>query len=77
MNEVVKRNIDRFPENFCFQLDFAEYKYILNLKSQIVTSTNIIQKHGGIRKLPFVFTGDGAAMLVTILKSKVLKYISR
>ncbi len=48
INQSVKRNIDRFPEDFYFQLTNEEYK---NLKFQFETS-----KHGGIRKNPYVFT---------------------
>ena len=49
INQTVKRNIDRFPEKFCFQLTSQEYEA---LKSQIATS-NI---RGGKQKLPYVFT---------------------
>jgi hypothetical protein len=62
LNQAVKRNIDRFPEDFMFQLNKNE---ALNLKSQIVTSS-----WGGIRKLPFVFTEQGVAMLSSVLNSK-------
>ena len=63
INQAVKRNQNKFPSDFCFQITKYEYE---NLKSQFVTSTNIIPKHGGIRKLPFVFTEDGVAMIATI-----------
>ncbi|MDO5569417.1 MAG: ORF6N domain-containing protein [bacterium] len=70
INQVVKRNINRFPESFCFQLTNEEY---LNLRSQIVTSSlkrnnNI---HGGIRYLPYVFTEHGIMMLSSLLKSDI------
>ena len=48
LNQAVKRNIKRFPEDFMFQLNNEEFT---NLMSQIVTSS-----WGGIRKLPYVFT---------------------
>jgi hypothetical protein len=51
LNEQVKRNIDRFPEDFMFQLTETEFE---NLKSQIATSS-----WGGRRKLPYVFTEHG------------------
>ena len=64
LNEAVKRNIERFPEDFMFQLTEEEWK-LFNLKSQFATSS-----WGGIRKLPYVFTEQGVAMLSGILKSK-------
>jgi ORF6N domain len=62
INQQVKRNISRFPENFMFQLDETEYE---NLKSQIVTSS-----WGGTRKLPYVFTEHGVLQLANILRSE-------
>lgn len=62
-NQAVKRNIDRFPEEFRFQLTENEF---LNLRSQIVTSR---VEHGGRRYLPYVFTEQGVAMLSAVLKS--------
>jgi hypothetical protein len=61
LNQQVKRNIKRFPEDFMFQLTEQEFH---NLKSQIVTSS-----WGGKRKLPYVFTEQGVAMLSGILNS--------
>lgn len=61
-NQAVKRNSERFPEDFSFQLSRDE---MLNLKSQIVTSS-----WGGARKLPYVFTEQGVAMLSGVLNSK-------
>lgn len=61
LNQQVKRNLKRFPEDFMFQLTDIEFD---NLKSQIVTSS-----WGGKRKLPFVFTEQGVAMLSGILNS--------
>jgi len=58
LNEQVKRNIERFPDDFMFQLTEEEYE---NLKSQIATSSS---KHGGRRYLPYVFTEQGLYMLV-------------
>ena len=64
INQAVKRNMDRFPEDFYFQLTKDEYD---NLKSQFVTSSN--NNHGGNRKLPYVFTEQGVAMLSSTLKT--------
>jgi len=52
LNEQVKRNIERFPDDFMFQLSENEYK---NLMSQFATSSS---EHGGIRKMPYVFTEE-------------------
>lgn len=62
LNEQVKRNIDRFPPDFMFQLTMEEFE---NLKSQFATSS-----WGGRRKLPYVFTEQGVAMLSGVLNSK-------
>ena len=64
LNQVVKRNIERFPSDFMFQLTKDELK---DWKSQIVISNKEIM---GIRNLPFVFTEQGVSMLSGILKSK-------
>lgn len=67
LNEQVKRNIERFPEDFMFQLTKEEYQQINcpNLKSQIATSS-----WGGTRKRPYAFTENGIAMLSSILRSE-------
>ena len=62
INEQVKRNKDRFQEDFMFQLTKEEF---MNLKSQIATS-----KWGGRRKAPYVFTEQGVSMLSSVLNSK-------
>lgn len=61
LNEQVKRNIDRFPEDFMFQLTETEFE---NLKSQIATSS-----WGGRRTLPYAFTEHGVLMLSSVLNS--------
>jgi phage regulator Rha-like protein len=77
MNQVVKRNIDRFPPEFMFQLTQTEYDNLRsqiatsNLKSQIVTSS-----WGGRRKLPFAFTEHGVIMLSSVLNSKIAAQIN-
>ena len=60
--QAVKRNEDRFPEDFMFQLSDVEFE---NLKSQFVTSS-----WGGVRKMPYAFTEQGVAMLSSVLRSK-------
>jgi hypothetical protein len=61
--QAVKRNIDRFPEDFMFQLSVSEFD---NLKSQFVTSS-----WGGMRRSrPYAFTEQGVAMLSSVLRSK-------
>lgn len=64
INEQVKRNQERFPESFCFQLTESEFE---NWKSQIATSNS---DKMGLRKIPYAFTEQGVAMLSSVLKSK-------
>ena len=80
LNQQVKRNIARFPEDFMFQLTTEEDVFLKsqiatsndvelaqeNLKSQIVTSS-----WGGKRKLPFAFTEQGIYMLATVLRGEL------
>lgn len=61
LNQAVKRNISRFPNDFMFELSKEEFD---NLTSQIVTSS-----WGGTRKLPSAFTEHGVMMLSSVLKS--------
>lgn len=65
LNEQVKRNIERFPEDFMFQLTKEEFE---NWKSQFATSNSIIM---GARKRSYAFTEQGVAMLSGILRSKI------
>ena len=67
INQVVKRNIERFPEEFCFQLTEEEYIF---LRSQSVTSKDNIGR-GGNRYLPYVFSEYGIIMLSGLLKSEI------
>lgn len=64
LNQAVKRNKERFPEDFMFQLDKLEFE---NWKSQFVTSNSYKM---GLRKPPFVFTEQGVAMLSSVLNSR-------
>ena len=91
LNEQVKRNIKRFPDDFMFQLTRMEAEYLVSqniipLGSQFVTlntknaknkkkianlkSQIVISRWGGTRKLPYVFTEQGVAMLSSVLKSE-------
>ena len=73
INRVVKRNIERFPEEFCFQLTEKEFQ---NLRCQFVTSSFEKQNYGGRRYLPYVFTEQGIAMLSALLKSEIAVKVS-
>ena len=73
INRVVKRNIERFPEEFCFQLMEKEFQ---NLRCQFVTSSFEKQNYGGRRYLPYVFTEQGIAMLSALLKSNIAIKVS-
>jgi hypothetical protein len=64
LNEQFRRNQDRFPEEFAFQLTTDEWE---NLRSQNAIS----RLHGGRRYLPWVFTEHGALMLASVLKSQI------
>jgi len=68
LNQAVRRNINRFPEDFMFQLTTKELE---NLISQIVISSLPAGKSGwgGQRKLPYAFTEQGVAMLSSVLNS--------
>jgi len=71
LNEQVKRNVLRFPNDFAFRLSPAEWKRIQadsnynNLKSQIATSS----LHGGLRKIPWAFTEYGVIQVASVLNS--------
>jgi len=71
INQAVKRNRERFPSDFYFQLNENEY---LNLKSQIGTAN--LNEHGGVRKMPYVFTEQGVAMLATVIRTDVASQVS-
>ena len=66
LNQALRRNKHRFPEDFAFQL---EAKELANLRSQIVTSS--LPTHGGRRFQPWVFTEHGVVMAASILNSAV------
>ena len=62
LKQAVRRNINRFPEDFMFELTEEEFE---SLRSQIVTSNR-----GGLRYMPFVFTEQGVAMLSSVLNNE-------
>ena len=79
LNQAVKRNLNRFPELFRFQLNDTEKKELVancdrfkNLRSQSVTS----RTHGGRRYLPYAFTEQGVAMLSSVLRSETAVKVS-
>ena len=66
LNQAVRRNLDRFPEDFMFMLTSSECKALeISMRSQFVTS-----KMGGNRYATLAFTEQGVAMLSTVLRSK-------
>ena len=70
LNQAVKRNIVRFPENFMFQLNDTEFE---NWRSQFVTSNS---DKMGLRRPPYAFTEQGVAMLSAVLKSDTAVRVS-
>ena len=73
LNQAVRRNKERFPEDFMFQLTEEEH-FTTSLKSQSVTSNDghltSKDRRGGRRYLPYAFTEQGIAMLSSVLRSK-------
>ena len=67
LNKAVKRNIRRFPPDFMFQLNQAEFE---QLKNDLIFQ-NGISSWGGTRKLPYAFTEEGVAMLSGVLHSEI------
>ena len=65
LNQAVKRNIDRFPDDFMFQLTRDEAEAVLRSRSQIVT----LKRGQNIKYLPYAFTEQGVAMLSSVLRS--------
>lgn len=70
LNQAVKRNIQRFPKSFCFQLSSKEYEI---WRSQFVTSKS---DRLGLRRPPYAFTEQGVAMLSAVLKSQTAIQVS-
>ena len=68
LKQAVRRNIDRFPEDFMFEV--TEYEYnslIISLRSQFVISND----RGGRRYMPYAFTEHGTIMLASLLRSEI------
>lgn len=87
INLAVRRNKERFPENFCFQLSEDEVENMWSqiatalektesLRLQIATSSLKKDKYGGRRYLPHVFTEQGIAMLSGLLKNNIAIQVS-
>ncbi len=66
LNQAVKRNLDRFPDDFMFQLSEDELKHL----------RSSMESHGGQRHTPFVFSENGVAMLSSVLSSKTAIHIN-
>ncbi len=74
INKAVKRNIDRFPEDFCFQLTEMEFQ---NLRFQFGTLNKKVNNGEVTRKyLPYVFTEQGISMLSGVLKNEIAIKVS-
>ena len=73
INKAMKRNINRFPEDFCFQLTEKEVE---NLRFQIGTSSLNKENYGGRRYLPYVYTEQGISMLAGVLKNEIAIQVS-
>ena len=69
LNKAVKRNIERFPEDFMFQLTKEEY-------DALIFQFGISKSRGGNRKIPYVFTEQGVSMLSSVLKTDIAAKIS-
>ncbi len=65
LNQAVRRNLSRFPNDFMFQLSYSEYT---TLKTQ--HSSSKTTSHGGLRTMPYAFTENGIAMLSSVLNSE-------
>lgn len=70
LNQAVKRNIDRFPGDFLFQISTEEWVVLKTQNSNSSQSVMSSEKHRGQAYRPFAFTEQGVAMLSSVLKSK-------
>ena len=74
INLAMKRNVERFPYDFCFQLTEEEYR---SLRFQIETLNNSNTNRGqNIKYMPYVFTEQGVAMLSSLLKTEISSKVS-
>lgn len=87
INQAVKRNLERFPEEFRFQLTSEEYEFLRSqsvtskgttdaLRSQFTTLKEKKETRGGRQYLPYVFTEQGVAMLSAVLRSETAVQVS-
>src|ERR1043166_4481763 len=72
LNQAVRRNRDRFPDDFLFRLTRAEARRVMRSRSQFVT----LKRGGNIKYSPFAFTEHGALMAANVLKSQKAKAMS-
>ena len=73
LKQTVRRNLERFPEDFMFEMTEQEYNsLIISLRSQIVTS----KERGGRRYMPLAFTEHGVIMLASLLRSEIAVQMS-
>ena len=75
LNQAVKRNKERFPDDFMFQFTEEEFKLLMfhfgtSKKGSNLKSQSVISSWGGTRRLPYAFTEQGVAMLSSVLNSK-------
>ena len=71
LNKAMKRNINRFPMEFCFQLNKTEFDSLIFQNG--ISNSN---ERGGRRKLPYVYTEQGIAMLSAVLRSEIAVRVS-
>lgn len=76
LNESVKRNIARFPEEFRFQLTEEEYDTLRSQNATSIETSDDTNNKGGRRYLPYVFTEQGIAMLSAVLRSDIAVQVS-
>ena len=76
INKAVKRNIERFPSNFYFQLTKEEYEKIKFKELRFQNGTSKIKTRGGRQYIPYAFTEQGVAMLSSVLRTKEAAKVS-
>ena len=67
LKQAVRRNIERFPSDFMFEITESEYNYLKNSMTSHIVISN---ERGGRRYMPFAFTEQGVAMLSSVLRSE-------
>lgn len=78
LNQQVKRNIEKFPDDFMFQITKVELDSIMMSQNVISRKDNyFVGQEGGTRKLPYAFTEQGIYMLMTVLKGELATEQSR